>query len=151
MLELRFGDATFAQDTTGNVLSLAVYKNDVQIWPEAGGYTVQHTVGGYDEIQLELEDVVTAVHAGDQLHIRASLVNNTGEYSLKIMPEAEYTSLEYDASLDKEAQFAELANYSYYDQFSDEQGQDGWYYLYAPIGGNGMVMEVPYYQGRLLV
>ena len=146
VLELRFGDATFAQDTTGNVISLAVYKNDVQIWPEAGGYTVQHTVGGYDEIQLELEDVVTAVHAGDQLHIRASLVNSTGEYSLKIMPEAEYTSLEYDASLDKEAQFAELANYSYYDQFSDEQGQDGWYYLYAPIGENGMVMEVPYYQ-----
>ena len=145
VLKLSFGDASLAQDAAGNKIGLAVYKNNVQIWPEMGVYTVQSDEGGWAEKALGLEAVVSAVHAGDLLHIRASLIESVGEYALKVMPEAEYTSLEYDESLDKEAEFNKAAKYSYTDQFSGTQGQDCWWYLYAPIGEN-TVMQVPYYQ-----
>ena len=143
VLKLSFGDASFAQEAVGNKINLAVYKNDVQIWPEEGVYTVQHDADAYDELKLALEDVVSATRAGDLFHIRASLVTSVGEYALKVMPEAEYTSLEYDADLDKEFQFQSVAKYSLKEQFSTTtQGENGWWYLYAPIGEND-VTEIP--------
>ncbi len=147
VLSLNFGDAGFSQDTAGNVIGLAVYKNDVKIWPAEGSFLASSDTADLgQEAALDLEPVETAVRAGDLLHIRATRVAATGgECRLKVMPEAEYTSLEYDVSLDKEAQLSAVSEYSFVGQFSGTQGQDNWYYLYAGIGENETT-EIPYYQ-----
>ncbi len=132
---------SFAQDAAGNQISLAVYKNNIQIWPMNEDYVVESD--GTEEIALTLPDVTTAVHAGDELHIRASLVTGIGDYWLKVEPSAEYTSLEYDAEQDEEYKFRQIASYSLKEQFSTtSQGVGNWYYLYAPIDENE-VAEIP--------
>ena len=134
-------NASFAQDAVGNQISLAVYKNNVKIWPMNEDYIVESD--GTDEIALDLSEVTTAVHAGDELHIRAGLVNGTSDYWLKVEPSAEYTSLEYDAEQDEEYKFQQIAKYSLKEQFSTtSQGVGNWYFLYAGIDENE-VTEIP--------
>ena len=145
VLKLRFDYADFWQGEGSNKLKLAVYKNNVQIWPETGAYIVESDAAAWETTVLELEDITSAVRAGDVFHIRASLVENGSDYGLNILPSAEYTSLEYDESLDKEYQFTSKAHYSYKEQFSGTQGQDNWYYLYAPIGENETTKLPAYY------
>ena len=145
VLKLRFDYADFWQGEGSNQIKLAVYKNNVQIWPETGSYIVQSDAAAWETTVLKLDDVVSAARAGDVFHIRASLMESGSEYGLNILPSAEYTSLEYDANLDKEYQFTSKAHYSYKEQFSGTQGKDNWYYLYAPIGENEATQLPAYY------
>ena len=145
VLKLRFDYADFWQGEGSNQIKLAVYKNNVQIWPETGSYIVQSDAAAWETTVLKLDDVVSAARAGDVFHIRASLMESGSEYGLNILPSAEYTSLEYDANLDKEYQFTSKAHYSYKEQFSGTQGKDSWYYLYAPIGENEATQLPAYY------
>lgn len=131
-------DAGFYAEADDTLLGVSMWKNNVQIWPDTGSFAVGRAPGAAEMADLGMEDIVTAVRAGDILHIRASALNPSGYYEFRMMPSAAYTSLEYDEELDREYQFNAKANYSFTGQFSGTQGKDGWYYLYAPIGENDM-------------
>ena len=135
-------DAGFYAEADDTSMGVSVWKNDVQIWPDAGAFTASRAPGTSEMAPLPIDDIVTAVRAGDVLHIRASALNPSSYYELKMMPSAAYTSLEYDEALDREHQFNAKANYSFTGQFSGTQGKDGWHYLYAPIGEND-VTQLP--------
>lgn len=112
---------------------LAIYKNGVKIWPTAASNEKQ--LIETDHQITDFGKVTVSVKAGDKLHFRLNKnIDNTDD-NIVWNPVITYTSNTYNPELDPENQVETYPIYSYYTNFSNLQGDNGWNYLSSPLGG----------------
>jgi len=114
-------------------VKVAVFKGNVKIWPENGGW--YPVVNG--EKSIDMNDLTVSGLTGDQIRFVVAKNDSLNIEAAWVNPRVTYKNLNYDASLDLERNAPTTDNvYNFKKQFSNlSNPSEEWEYMYVPFEG----------------
>ncbi|MCL2099449.1 MAG: hypothetical protein FWH24_03305 [Oscillospiraceae bacterium] len=138
------GTVTLSADrfsiSTGPGYNVAVYKNNVKVWPESGEFLLVTPTNN-----AVFEPVTFSAKAYDKIRFVISS-NGSEDNGFYFVPVVSYENLDYDPELDPEVTAKGKSYYNSAEQFGDAQGPV-WWYLFTPINDDVTFQQPDYTSG----